>query len=70
MQLQPVMRKRVNILFVALATSSVVYGMILKYSPENDNAIIQTETTPVSEEVVNFSDGVVDLDALELGNPD
>ena len=64
------MRKRVNILFVALATCSVVYGMILKYSPVNDNAILQTDTAPVPEEVVNFSDGVPDLDALELSNPD
>jgi len=69
MQLQPIMRKRVNILFVALATCSLVYGLILRYSPDTNNAIIQNDTP--TEEVVNYDDdGVVDLEALEFSNPD
>ncbi len=70
MQLQPIMRKRVNILFVALATCSVVYGMILKYTPESGNPALFNESSTAIEEVVNYDDDVVDLDAIDLGNPD
>ena len=70
MQFQPIMRKRVNILFVALATCSVVYGMILKYSPNTENSALINEVPAATEEVVSYDDDIVDLDALELGNPD
>jgi len=64
------MRKRINILFVALATFSVVYGMVLKYSPDQD-AVINNDLPAVSaEEVVNYDDGVADMDALNMSNPD
>lgn len=65
------MRKRVNILFVALATCSLAYGLVLRYSPESNNAIIQNDSPAMSKEAVNYDeDGVVDLDALEFSNPD
>ncbi len=70
MQLQPIMRKRVNILFVALATCSVVYGMILKYTPETEKAAQINELPVTIENTANYDDGVVDLDAVDLGNPD
>lgn len=70
MQLQPIMRKRVNILFVALATCSVVYGMILKYNPNTENSALINEVPASTEEVVSYDDDVVDLDALDFGNPD
>lgn len=68
MQLQPIMRKRIHILFVVLATCSVVYGMILKYSPDPENTALDNGSSVLSEEVVSYDDDIVDLDALDLGN--
>ena len=68
MQLQPIMRKRIHILFVVLATCSVVYGMILKYSPDPENTALDKGSSVLSEEVVSYDDDIVDLDALDLGN--
>lgn len=76
MQLQPLMRKKINILFVALAISSVTYGMILRYSDDSVNAglsagekISTQEVALPQDEFVRFSDDVVDLDAL-VAEPD
>lgn len=72
MQLQPLMRKRINILFVALAISSVTYGMILRYSDSSVDAGLSAgeemsprEVALPQDEFVRFSDDIVDLDALE-----
>ncbi len=72
MQLQPLMRKRINILFVALAMSSVTYGMVLRYSDNTTDAVLtgREEITPKEvilsqDEFARFSDDIVDLDALE-----
>lgn len=70
MQLQPLMRKRINILFVALAISSVTYGMVLRYSDKTDETLsVGAELSPqeaelTQDEFVRFSDDIVDLDAL------
>ncbi|GEM_PF-3722116 len=71
MQLQPLMRKRINILFVALAISSVTYGMILRYSDKSTETAqpIVTEFVPQQvssseDEYATYSDDIVDLDAL------
>lgn len=69
MQLDPSMRKRVNILFVVLASASVVYGLILKYSPAN-NPIVMDQDSSNTEEIVEYDDGIVDLGAITTGNPD
>lgn len=71
MQLQPLMRKRINILFVALAISSVSYGMVLRYSDNASDAVLsgREEITPKEvilsqDEFSTFSDDIVDLDGL------
>lgn len=69
MQLQPIMRKKVNILFVVLAIMSVTYGMILKYSNESVPELAEQELLTPEEVVVSYDDDIVDLDAL-TGNPD
>lgn len=76
MQLQPLMRKRINILFVALAISSVTYGMILRYSDTSTNAALTAgdelnlqEVTLSQDEFPSLSDDTIDLDAM-AGEPD
>lgn len=71
MQLQPLMRKRINILFVILAMSSVSYGMVLRYSDNTTDAVLtgREEIAPQQvilsqDEFAKFSDDIVDLDAL------
>ncbi|GAB5524453.1 MAG: hypothetical protein Roseis2KO_23250 [Roseivirga sp.] len=66
------MRKRINILFVVLAMSSVTYGMVLRYSDNTSGAVLTgreeiapQEVTLSQDEFARFSDDVVDLDALE-----
>lgn len=75
MQLQPLMRKRINILFVALAISSVTYGMVLRYSDKPQETAQPTVTEFVPQQVnsendyATYSDDIVDLDAL-MAEPD
>lgn len=70
MQLQPFMRKRVNILFVALATIAVVYGLIVKYSIKpNQDAVSQENSVDNKEVFQEYEDGIVDLETLST-NPD
>ncbi|MCE7996731.1 MAG: hypothetical protein HEP71_32525 [Roseivirga sp.] len=69
------MRKRINILFVVLAISSVTYGMVLRYSDKSDELLsVGAELSPEEEglpedEFVRFSDDIIDLDAL-VAEPD
>ena len=70
MQLQPLMRKRVNILFVALATIAVVYGLIVKYSIKPGQDVVSQENSINNQEVFEeYDDGIVDLETLST-NPD
>lgn len=71
MQLQPLMRKRINILFVAMAISSVTYGMILRYSDKSQETaqpivteLIPQQVSSSENDYITYPDDVVDLDAL------
>ena len=65
MQLQPIMRKRVNILFVALATVAVVYGLVVKYSIKPGQDVVSLDSSiNTQEEFMEYDDGIVDLETL------
>jgi hypothetical protein len=69
------MRKKINILFVLLAFTSVAYGMVLRYSPQPEAVLsIQDEAVPrqvtfPQDDLTRYEDGVVNLDAL-VADPD
>ena len=59
------MRKRVNILFVALATVAVVYGLVVKYSIKPGQDVVSLDSSiNTQEEFMEYDDGIVDLETL------
>lgn len=69
------MRKKINILFVLLAFTSVVFGMVLRYSPQPETVLsIQEKAVPQQvtfppDDPTRYDDGVMNLDAL-IAEPD